>query len=252
MSLAVGKTALANSIESSWSEDYNTAELAAMGFSDASQTFAETGVPMTVDTGLEASGQAVAGSVTIDPGAVTGTGSGGIDIPSPGSGLEAAVTTLTSALTAIFTEEVNTAELAAQNVADAIFAFLSEAMILTNFTGTVPPGQAVPPPVGPVGPGAFTGTGIGGIDSTSGSGLASVISVLIESIISDWSAEYNTPEQCAESIANALLSFYQEALINTTDIGTASGGTAVVNPLTLSGVTTTPSTASGTGTGTIA
>lgn len=261
MPLAVGVVALQATLTTLFlnTTPANTPVTAAQTMSSGMQTFAGTGIPMTIDSGLEAGGQPVAGAVTVAPGAVTANGIGGIDVPSPGTGLAAAKVALISSLTALFsnTTPANTAPLAAQTMAQAVLAFLSQAMIMTNVTGIVPPGQAVPPPAGPVGPGVFTGTGTGGIDASSpGTGLAAALPSLIASLTTQFSdtTPGNTPVLAASNIADYLETFYLAAMITTTDTGSAVGGPASVAPPPAPpvGATLPPgSPANGTGTGTI-
>lgn len=262
MPLAVGVVALQSTLTTLFlnTTPANTPATAAQTMSSGMQTFAGTGIPMTVDSGLEAGGQPVAGAVTVAPGAVTANGIGGIDVPSPGTGLAAAKVALISSLTALFsnTTPANTAALAAQTMAQAVLTFLSQAMILTNVTGIVPPGQAVPPPAGPVGPGVFTGTGTGGIDSSSpGIGLAGALPDLIASLTTQFANTTppgNTPALAASNIADYLETFFLEAMILTTDTGSAVGGPASVAPPPAPPVGSTlppGSPATGTGTGTI-
>lgn len=252
MPLAVGVTALTAALSTSWVNVLNTPPTAASEFANANMTFAMTGIPMTIDTGLLAPGQTVAGFTTVSPGAVSGTGIGGIDVPAPGMGLAAAKAILVTQLTTAFANVLNTPPTAASSVANAILAFLSQAKVMTTVTGTVPPGAAVPPPAGPVGPAAYTGAGIGGIEIPAGPGLSTGLAACISSLSLQFANVMNTPVGVASGIADALELFFMTGMVNTVANGTASGGPAAVDPLSGSGSTLPPgSPATGTGTGTI-
>lgn len=259
MSLIAGQVVLQSSLTTQFLNTTlaNTAVTAATNIATYMQSFAITGIPLTEDSGIEAAGQTVTGSVTTTPAVVTASGIGGLDLPAPGTGLSVAKVALITTLTALFanTTLVNTALYAAQQMSMAVLTFLSQAMVLTVVSGVMPPGQAVPPPAGPVGPGTWSGTGTGGIDSSSpGTGLAAALPLLTSALTAVFANTTiaNTPVSAAQNIANALQTFFEEAMITTTDTGAASGGPAVVAPPPAppNGSTLPPgSPATGTGTG---
>ena len=262
MALASGVSAYKSTLQSTFTNVQGTLPIdAATAILQGGQTFAMTGVPMTVATGLLAPGQAVSGFVTASPGSVTASGIGGIDVPSPGMGLAAAKAILIADLTVLFSNvtQANTYVFAATTISNAVLAFLSQAMVMTNVTGIVPPGSPVPPTSGPVGPGTYTGTGIGSLESTSGAGMASVVTALIAALTAEFLKGFTvaqamtvTPATIAAFIADKLESLYLAIMVNTTDSGSAVGGPAVVDPITGSGSTLPPgSPSTGTGTGAI-
>jgi hypothetical protein len=100
---------------------------------------------------------------------------------------------------------------------------------------------------------AWTGSGVGSLESTAGAGLASVLPVLISQLTQEFANTTNTPPQLASNLADAIFGFYTKAMITTVDTGNAAGGPAVVAPPPAPpvGSTAGPSPASGNGTGTI-
>jgi len=244
MPLAAGLAPYILALTATFVDTDNAAADAASGIGDASQTWAQTGVPMTMDIGAPpkglAGGQTVAGFVTTTPGVVTGDGNGGIDSSAPGPGLSSVKAVLVADLTTVFGNPNNTAADAADGFGNAVLDFFSKAQILTAITGTMPPGAAVPAPVGPVGPFAYTASGTGGIDSASpGPGLASALS----DFKSDLEAAFTpndvedgagnpippkTAAETAEEIADAAETFFSSATISTVNAGTAGGGPATV------------------------
>lgn len=258
MPLAVGQVSLAAALAASWANTSpsQTPPTAATDMANASMSFGQTGIPMTVDTVTVAPGQVIV-AVTTTPGTVTGSGIGGIDVPSPGMGLDAAKSILVATLTGIFadTSPANTPVTTANSVATAIMNFLSQAMVMTNINGVSPPGQAAPPPVGPLVPGPWSGSGIGSLESTSGAGLASGLPSLIAALTATFAntTPVQTPASVSADIGDAMLAFYKMAMITCVDNGVAGGGVCAVAPPPLppTGSTVGPSSGSGTGTGSI-
>jgi hypothetical protein len=246
MSLASALPSYKSDITSVFSNTQSTYVSSAQEIADATKSWATQGIPMTSDTGNEAPGQAVVGFVTSTPGTVTAQGVGGVDSSSPGVGLSAAKSALKSSLTSVFSNTNNQSIQQAGAFCDAINDFFSKAKIMTNINATVPPGQAVPGPVGPVGPGSYTGSGTGGVESSSaGAGLSVGITSFVSTLASIFANTQNTPDGAAEQIADAAESFFKTATISTTNTGTAQGGAASVDTNTGSGSTTGPSPATG-------
>jgi hypothetical protein len=188
--------------------------------------FAISGTPMTTIITLPG---AVAVSMTAGP--VMGTGVGGIDKASPGMGLLAAKALLEITLVQIYTHN-NSSRSAAQmarQMADAVYNYFSQAMVLTNETSGSP--LPAPPPVGPV---SGSLTGMGGVLSVSGGKGYSLakrdLEEALKAIYSDLSQK--AVSQSANQMANALHAFFIEGKVQTTGTFTA---VAAVDPLTLTG-----------------
>ena len=230
MSLASALPLYKTSIVSVFGNSGNTAPGAGSDIGSATKDWAISGVPMTSHTGTLAPGQAVAGFVTSSPGAVSGTGLGGIDSASPGAGLSAVKTVLIADLTTLFQNINNTPVAAADGFTQAVNSFFSAAKIMTNFTGVMPPGAAVPGPAGPVGVGTYTGAAeTGGVDSPSGSGFSATLTPFQSSLTSTFSNTANTAPVAAQGIADACETFFLSAMVSmTSSTGTAGGGPAVV------------------------
>lgn len=258
MPLIAGQVGLQAQIITSWTNVLtNTAALAAADLGTAVIAFAQTGIPMTVDTVTLAPGQGILGAVTTTPGVVTGTGEGGLDVPVAGMGLSSAKALFINALVAAWSNVTiaNTVVLSATNVSMAYLNFLSQAKVMSIVTAVSPPGQAAPPPVGPLAPGPWAGVGVGGLESPVGAGLATGLAAFVSSVVAAWSnvTISNTPLITATAIADASLALFTLASISTTDLGTAGGGLCVVGvppaDPSMSGSTVGPSPGSGTGTG---
>lgn len=262
MSLAGALSGFKSNLESVFTNLNQTPNTAGVQIGTHSLSWGIQGIPMTMDTGQEAPGQAVVGAVTTTPGAVTGDGLGGIDKTSPGPGLSAAKSALSADLVTLFTKigvppdsQGNTYQETADGMSKAFNKFFSESKIMTKVTGVAPPGQAAPPPAGPVGTGPWLGTGIGGVDASSpGPSLAAMVSTFQSSLTALFSnignppnAPCNTVQETADGIADAAEAFFLSALITTVDSGTAGGGAAVVAPPPAPpvGSTVSPSPATG-------
>lgn len=262
MSLASALPAFKSNLQSTFTNLNQTPTSAGVEIGTHSLSWGIQGIPMTMDNGLEAPGQAVAGAVTVSPGAITANGLGGIDSTSPGSGLAPAKAALSADLVTLFTKigvppdsPGNTYQETADGMSKAFNKFFLQSKIMTMVTGIAPPGQATPPPAGPVGTGPWTGTGIGGVDASSrGPSLSAMVSTFQSSLTAVFSnignppnAPCNTVQETADHIANAAEAFFLSALITTVDSGTAGGGAAVVAPPPAPpvGSTVSPSPATG-------
>lgn len=244
MSLSSALPTYKSNIQNVFSNISNSYSDAASGVANSTRTWAVNGVPRTTDSGTLAGGQAVAGFVTVSPGAVSGSGIGGIDTTTVGGGLAAAKSALISDLTSVFSNTGNSASSAAQGFTNALATFFSKAKVQTSFTGTAAPGVPVPAPAGPVGSSAWSGSGSGGIDTSSpGSGFSATINSFISGLTSVFSNTGNSPASAASSIANQAHAFLSSAIVVTIDSGTAAGGPASVNPDTGSGATLPPGSA---------
>lgn len=240
------------------SEPYPTAAQKAQQVATAVHTLLLQGVPQTQDVGSAAPGQAVVTFVTTTPSPVTGTGTGGLDQPTPGIGLDAARSLfVTQMLSSFMNYTGKTPDTAAGEWADALVALYQQAKVMTQVTGVFAPGAAVAGfPVGTVAAGSWSGSGVGSIESTSGSGLVlSSLSDAIEAVFGNVGSS-KTAAEAAGDVADAVIDFAKTAAITTTDAGTAGGGLATVTPPVPpgypggDGVTTTPSPIiSGTGSG---
>jgi hypothetical protein len=185
-------------------------------------------IPQTQVNGSAAPGQVIALMVTTTPSPVTGSGSGGLDKSSPGKGLDAAKSDFVSALEASYKDKDLTADKAAQTLSDAIIKLYGEAKVMTNVTGIFAPGAAVPTPAGPVAPSPWTGTGKGGIEGISGTGLVTAkLAKDLEAVYKNFPKDH---KEAATKWADALIAFAKTAMVTTTDMGTAGGGAATVAP----------------------
>lgn len=189
--------------------------------------FAITGIPMTQIVTMPG---AVALAMTVGP--VLGTGVGGIDKPSPGMGLEPAKKLLEANLIQIYThgnKNRSPAEIARQ-MSDAIYHYFSQAIVMTHDTsGSVLP---APPPLGPV-TGGLTGTG-GVLSSLPGKGYSAAKPLLENALRGIYSSVGNSKNvaQAAREVSDALHSFFQEGVVQTTGTFTAI---ATVDVITSSG-----------------
>jgi hypothetical protein len=205
-------------------------------------------IPQTMVNGNAAPGQVVAAMIAASPSPVTGSGSGGLDKSSPGKGLDAAKSDFVSTMEKAYKDKDLTDDKAAQTLADAIVALYGEAKVMTNVSGMFMPGAAVPAPAGPVVPSPWMGTGTGGIESSSGSGLIPTnLANDLEPIFKDFPKDH---KEAATKWADALIKFAKAAIVTTIDQGNAGGGSAVVDPTSGSGSTVAPSSLiASTGTG---
>jgi hypothetical protein len=255
MSLSSGLPSYKKNVNKVFQNNKNSSPAAGMDIGSATKEWAIGGVPMTVHTGTLAPGQTVAGFVTSTPGTVSGSGLGGVDSSSPGTGLASAKASLISSLTTLFANTKNTPDAAADGLCDAINSFFAAAKVMTSLTATIPPGVSVPGPAGPVGVGSYTGTESGGIDSSSpGAGLSNTLPTFQNSLGSVFSNNKNTPSQAAQGIADACETFFLSAIVSVSSAtGTAGGGPATVDTNTGSGVTNPPGSSiiSGSGSGTL-
>jgi hypothetical protein len=248
MSLSGALSSYKSNLEGSYSNKNNTPILSATDFANFTKNWAEAGVPMIKHIGIAPvkglvvpPPQAVASFMTADPGNVTADGDGGIDSDSPGAGLAAVKSVLIASLILVFSNNSNSESDAADGVTQAVNDYFSQAKIMTNVTGVIPPGVPVPAPSGPVGPGNYTGTGIGGVDARSpGSGWSVAKTAFINSVKSVYENTNNTPAQTAQGIADACEAFFLAAKVDTVDTGSAGGGPATVDSGSGSGATNPP------------
>jgi hypothetical protein len=244
-----------------------TGEVKAGELGNAIDTHTKTGTPMTMHSGAApkglAGGQNVVAFSTTVPGMVTGDGLGGIDSSSPGAGLSSGKATLKSDLFAVFskTDGSMTADKASTEIAAAITKYLKTAKVMTSITATIPPGVTVPGPSGPVGIGSYSTSCTGGLETaTAGAGLdkdASIVDVL-KLMLQNYDNMPKDYDEAATKWSDMIHDYYKTAKVQTTDSGTAGGGTATVVPVNVPptpfdglGVTGPSPIVSGSGTGTI-
>jgi len=212
----------------------NTPADCAKGIAEAIHGWAVKGLPKVQHTGVPpkglAGGQAVVGYVTTAPGVVSGDGLGGIDMDAPGIGLSAAKPKLYADFLTNFGNNKNTPDQIADEFTQAVYDFLVSAQVKTTLTGTVPPGVAVVTGPTGVGPGTYTGSGVGGIDkSAPGLGLLAAKAVLVADLTVAYGNTANTPATLSQSLSEAVFKFLSAAKIETKDKGTAGGGPAVLS-----------------------
>lgn len=220
--------------------DGNTGDAKAADLVSAIHDFATTGTPMTLNSGSAplkglAPGQTILLGLTTTPGVVTADGEGGIDSSSAGSGLSSAKADLVSALKATFENMENTPTDAADQMSSAIETFFKAAKIQTLVTGVsiVPGVVPIPPPAGPVGAESYTASGIGGIDKPTPGITLAVSKPLFELDLKGIFTEGAMPadyQEAADKWADYIEKYFKEAMVQTTDSGTAGGGPAVVAP----------------------
>lgn len=125
--LAPAKPKLQADIELGFKNQKNSSSDAAKHFTDAHMAFFSKARIMTI----------VTAPVGTPPAPYVGTGKGGIDKPSPGKGLAAALPEYISALTAIYSNNSKSTTTSdyAKKMADASYSFLSQALIETKDSG---------------------------------------------------------------------------------------------------------------------
>jgi hypothetical protein len=240
MPLSSAKPTLKAALLSAYSNTKNaTAKQKANELANAVYATLTQAIPQTIVNGNAAPGQVVAGFVTTTPSAVTGSGTGGLDKSAGAKGLAAGKQDFIKTMEASYKDSKLSADKAAQTLTDAIIKLFGEAKIMTNVSGVVSPGAAVPAPVGPVAPFMWTGTGKGGIETTAGTGL--VVAKLAKALEDIFKTTPKDHKEAATKWADALIAFAKTASITTTDKGQAGGGTAAVTPPSGSGSTLSPS-----------
>ncbi len=186
--------------------------------------FVVTGKPMTIITTMPGS---VAGAMTGGP--VMGKGIGGLDKPAPGMGLDAAKAILKSQLENIF-GAVNaniTADDKADQIANAIFSYFSQAIVMTDDMSMGP--LPAPPPAGPVMMPKLKGKGGVGGSSSPGKGYSSAKSDL-ESALGNIFGEVDSKKSAgdqAKEISDAIHAFCKEGKVDTDGMFVAPAVVAV-------------------------
>lgn len=227
--MALAKSSLKSDLEAIYSKYATlrqTPEIA-VEKAEAIYKYVKSGTPMTIITSFPGS---VSGAMTGGP--VKGIAIGGFDKPAPGMGLPAAKSILKSTFISIWTHgnAVKTIPQVAQEEADAIDAYYSQAIIMTKDESSGP--LPCPPVAGPAA-GAMKGKG-GVISDSPGSGFDSAKPTLISEFIRIWNQidkEY-TVESFATQMSEAIHNFCIEAKIDTDGSIVAP---AAVDPVTTNG-----------------
>ena len=198
-------TSFKSAVEKVYKENKNTSAQCAKGIADAVKAWAVQGTPMTTHN-------------------VAFQGKGGIDLPSPGTGLAAAKAKFIAEIAAGYANQKNSSAISAQIFAEAHLALFTKAIVMTVVTAT-----ASPPPGTP-----YVGKGSGGIDkATPGKGLSAMYSKYVADLTKLYSNNTNTPVAFATELANASIAFLSEALVTTKDAGaTGAGGKSTSGMLT--------------------
>lgn len=190
-------------------------------FSQAVYTYAKAGTPMLT---LTTAGGTVSSSMT--SASVAGTGLGGFDSVTPGSGLDAVRPKLQSDLLAAFTHgnHPGAAIVFAQKISLAIHGFYSQAKIQTIDTS----GSPLPASNGPTGvTGVMTGSG-GTLTNAPGSGLDAALPAFkssLQNTFGNVGSLVSAPEK-VKLITDAIYTFLTQAIITSTGTMTASATVA--------------------------
>jgi hypothetical protein len=181
-----------------------TVPIKAHQVAQATHTFLLSGIPMTVLT-------------FSSPTITTGTGLGGLDIPTPGIGLAAALPTLQTDLLAAWTHHnvPSTARIFAQKTATAVYNYYRQAIVQT--IDTAPPNMGV-----------SAGTG-GLLTPAPGSGLAAAQPAFESALVAQWTrigVPGITTLQESIDFSQALHTFATQAMVVTAGNRTGTTGTA--------------------------